>query len=532
MAQEYDWDVIVIGYGMAGVSAAIEAAERGASVLVLDRSHGGGASALSGGVVYAGGGTPTQVEDGVKDTVENMYNYLHQEVDGVVSDETLRRFCEQSPEMIQWLETHGAVFAGGTPPYKTSYPTDDYYLYYSGNEQAYPYNTKAEPAPRGHRQVAKGLGSGKKLMEALMRSAEEAGVRFLPAAHVDDLVREEDRVVGVRYRVMPKSHPKFKLHETMIKSTAKLGTWFPGPVKAMSKLADKVWEGASYRGELRAKAVIIAAGGFVYNDEWLAKYAPEFTDIQALGTAGDDGTGIRLGMDAGGTVDHMDRVTAWRFLSPPADFLKGIAVGMSGERMVNEDVYGARLGNFMMREHDGEGWAVYDRNHWMGAFKGLFSETLSFQFAQILAVMTVGFKMSWSLERLAKRMGVDPDGLARTVDAYNRGIESGEGDPLGKSESYSWPVKDAPFFAYNISAKNAIWYPLPGLTLGGLVLNEETGQVVRADGSAIEGLYAAGRSAVGVASNTYVSGLSLADCVFSGRRAAVHATSPAALTSR
>lgn len=61
------------------------------------------------------------------------------------------------------------------------------------------------------------------------------------------------------------------------------------------------------------------------------------------------------------------------------------------------------------------------------------------------------------------------------------------------------------------------------LTLGGLVVAEDTGQVRRADGSVIDGLYAAGRSAVGVCSNSYVSGLSLADCVFSGRRACLHA---------
>jgi 3-oxo-5alpha-steroid 4-dehydrogenase len=57
------------------------------------------------------------------------------------------------------------------------------------------------------------------------------------------------------------------------------------------------------------------------------------------------------------------------------------------------------------------------------------------------------------------------------------------------------------------------------LTLGGLVVSEDTGEVLRADGSAISGLYAAGRSAVGICSRSYVSGLSLADCVYSGRRA-------------
>ena len=57
------------------------------------------------------------------------------------------------------------------------------------------------------------------------------------------------------------------------------------------------------------------------------------------------------------------------------------------------------------------------------------------------------------------------------------------------------------------------------LTLGGLVVAPETGAVLRADGRPVPGLYAAGRSAVGLCSRSYVSGLSIADCVFSGRRA-------------
>ncbi len=61
------------------------------------------------------------------------------------------------------------------------------------------------------------------------------------------------------------------------------------------------------------------------------------------------------------------------------------------------------------------------------------------------------------------------------------------------------------------------------LTLGGLAVAEDTGQVRRADGTLVPGLYAAGRSAAGLCSRSYVSGLSLADCVFSGRRAGRHA---------
>ena len=79
-ASAVDWsdsaDVVVVGWGAAGACAAIEARSAGASVLVIDRFEGGGASALSGGVVYAGGGTPYLQQAGFKDTPEAMADYL------------------------------------------------------------------------------------------------------------------------------------------------------------------------------------------------------------------------------------------------------------------------------------------------------------------------------------------------------------------------------------------------------------------------------------------------------------------------
>ncbi len=101
---------------------------------------------MSGGVVYAGGGTPYQKAAGYDDDPENMFDYLRQEVQGVVDDATLRRFCDESVEQLAWLEKHGAEFEASLCPYKTSYPTK-HYLYFSGNEKAYPYRLHARPAP-------------------------------------------------------------------------------------------------------------------------------------------------------------------------------------------------------------------------------------------------------------------------------------------------------------------------------------------------------------------------------------------------
>lgn len=516
------YNVIVIGHGDAGASAAIEAADNGAKVLLLDRSYGGGASALSGGVVYAGGGTEQQKQAGYEDTAQNMFDYLVQEVGDAVDERTLRAFCEQSRGMISWLEGLGAEFASSVAPFKTSYPTDDYYLYFSGNEKAHPYNLASVPAPRGHRQVAKGLGSGKALWNVLNRAAAKRSITFLPLARVDSLIIEDGAVVGVRYRVLPQDHPNAAKHRKLERRTAKIGNWSPDLVKGATARMDRLWQEGSVEAEARARSVIIAAGGFIYNKEMVQQYAPEFTGVSPLGTPADDGGGIALGQAAGGSVSHMGHVTAWRFLSPPSAFIEGVTVGLDGRRIANEDLYGATHGNVMMRQFGGSGWAVLDADTWSKARKQTLEQTQIFQKLQVAYLLTIGHKKANTLDELAAKMGVDVAGLRTTVEAYNTGIAAGE-DPAHKAIELCNPIQKAPFYAFDISVDNAPFYPIPGLTLGGLDVDGASGEVLNEQREPILGLYAAGRSAVGICSNSYISGLSLADAIFSGRRAGAHA---------
>lgn len=525
MPADTGYDVIVIGFGAAGAAAAIEAADRGARVLVLDRGYGGGATALSGGIVYAGGGTAEQRSGGYHDSFDDMRAYLGQEVGDAVGADTLDRFCEQSPAMIEWLKVQGVEFRGGqVSSYKTSYPTDEFYLYYSGNEKAYPYAQHARPVPRGHRVLAPGMSSGRVLFDHLRRSAHAKGVEFIPLARVHELIKDADgRVTGVRYRVMDLAHPNVRIHSLLTKITGKVGNWLPGLVKGAVARAEKLWADAAVDSEAHARAVVLAAGGFIYNREWMAEFAPQFMKISPLGTAGDDGTGIALGIDAGGKTDKMGNVTAWRFLAPPSAFLEGLTVGEDGRRITNEDLYGATHGDVMMREFGGKGWAIYDAKTWRKVKKQIRDQTQLFQRLQLVYLFTVGHKKAHTIEDIAIRNGIDPAGLRRTVDEYNDGIVSGAGDPVHKEAELCPPMLTAPFYSINISADSSMFYPIPGLTLGGLVVDESTGEVAHRDGGTIAGLYAAGRNAVGICSNSYVSGLSIADCIFSGRRAGAHA---------
>jgi 3-oxo-5alpha-steroid 4-dehydrogenase len=520
------YDIVIVGFGVAGASAAIEAADSGARVLVLDRGYGGGATALSGGVVYAGGGTRHQVAAGVQDSPENMFNYLRREAQGVVSDETLRRFCETSPAMIDWLEEQGAEFEGTLAPYMTSYPSDDHYLYYSGNETAWPYQLDAVPAARGHRQVAKGVTSGAALFASLRRSALLKGVDFTPLSRVSELVIEDGAIVGVAYRSMDVDGASGDRHRRLSKIGGRLANWIPPVGIRLLVEAEKLWQRNAVDRSVRAGAVILAAGGFVQNPEMMQKHAGPFKDenLLRLGSAGDDGAGIALGLSAGGSAAQLDRMAANRTLTPPEALLEGVTVGPLGGRIINEDVDGARLAEVMITEHRGQGFLILDDRSWKKARGQIRNQSRqAFQIPQSVYLFTAGNQKADTLEALARKIGVPADGLERTLREYNEGIRSGQGDPAHKSAALCSPIEQGPFRAVKISVENSPLFPATVFTLGGLRVNESTGLVLNGEEKPIAGLYAAGRCAVGICSHSYVSGLSLADGVFSGRRAGAHA---------
>jgi 3-oxo-5alpha-steroid 4-dehydrogenase len=112
-----------------------------------------------------------------------MLAYMRAEVAGdgqrgeVVDEATLRRFCADSAANLRWLEGLGAQFRGSLCPYKTNYPTDRHFLYYSGSEKASRFAAIAKPAPRGHHTVGTGV-TGVFLWRAVFNAAIERGVRF------------------------------------------------------------------------------------------------------------------------------------------------------------------------------------------------------------------------------------------------------------------------------------------------------------------------------------------------------------------
>lgn len=517
-------EVLVVGWGAAGASAAIEAREQGATVLVVDRFSGGGASVLSGGVVYAGGGTAYQKQAGFVDSPEIMADYLSHEVNGVVSDKTLARFCNESVENLQWLEQQGVRFDATMPAYKTSYPPDGVYLYYSGNEVVPAYGNpqlSSKPAPRGHRAVAKGQ-SGTTLFNALKASTLQHGAQVLTQARVQRLVREKDsgRVLGVEVEVLPEGDPRTARHKKLDELVAKWRLYQAPRAQAGRREAAQIESEIGEKRLIRAtKAVILSTGGYIFNADLMDEYAPAYKPGWLTGAAGCDGSGLRLGQSVGGVGKDLHNISAWRFITPPAVWPKGLVVNTKGERFCNEQVYGAKLGYELMEHQGGKAWLIIDSTlrrqaTWQCLFGGLWG----FQSMPALALMYKVAIKGKSIEDLAQKIGADAAILQRDFDAANAAARGECDDAFGKSRDMRHELKAGPLFAIDISISQKM-FPLAVLSLGGLQLNEDNGAVTDSAGRDIPGLYAAGRAAIGVASSRYVSGLSLADCVFSGRRA-------------
>lgn len=523
-ANEVAWqdraEVLVVGWGAAGACAALEARAAGASVLVIDRFEGGGASMLSGGVVYAGGGTPQQRAAGYEDSPAAMAEYLRREVKGVVDEATLTRFCDQSVANLAWLESHGARFDSTMPERKTSYPPDGIFLYYSGNE-AVPANRGAHPpAPRGHRAVAKGQ-SGATLYAALRQATLDSGARVLTQSTVRRLVREagSGRILGAEVWQIPPGSAAAQRHAQLNQKVIRWRTFRSGAA-ARWRLEAAAIERAHARPVLvRAeRGVVMSTGGFIYNRELIARHAPAYARGFKIGAAGCDGSGLRLGQSVGAAADHLDHVSAWRFITPPYSWPKGLVLNRGGERFCNEEVYGATLGAAMMSGQGGKAWLVLDAALRRAALKECFFGGLwAFQSLPAIALMLLGAKKGQTPEDLARRIGADPAAVAGAVAAANAAARGEAAEPFGKSEGNRHQFA-GPFYAIDISIGNPL-FPLAVLTLGGLRVDETSGQVRSDSGHTIPGLYAAGRSAVGIPSAGYLSGLSLADCVFSGRRA-------------
>ncbi|HET9875628.1 MAG TPA: FAD-binding protein [Mycobacterium sp.] len=461
-----DVDVVVIGFGIGGGCAAVSAAAEGARVLVLERAvAAGGTTAMAGGHFYLGGGTAVQQATGHPDSPEEMYKYLVA-VSREPEHDKIRAYCDGSVEHFNWLESLGFQFERSYYPEKAVIQPNTEGLMYTGNEKVWPYLDQARPAPRGHKVPVPGDTEGAKLVvDLLLKRAEDLGVQIRYETGATGLITDgSGALTGVVCR---------RFAET---------------------------------GAVKAKSVVIAAGGFVMNPQMVAKYTPKLAEKPfVLGNTYDDGLGIRLGMSAGGATKHMDQVFITAPAYPPAILLTGIIVNKLGKRFVTEDSYHSRTSGFVMDQPDSAAFLIVDEAH--------------LRRPQVPLVPLID---GWeTVPEMEAALGIPTGNLVATLDRYNTYAARGEDPDFHKQPEFLAPQDNGPWGAFDLSLGKAMY---AGFTIGGLAVSAD-GQVLRDDGSAVPGLYAVGACASNIAQDGkgYASGTQLGEGSFFGRRAGAHA---------
>jgi 3-oxo-5alpha-steroid 4-dehydrogenase len=370
----------------------------------------------------------------------------------------VRVYCEESVAHFDWLVAHGVPFKPTFFPEPFIEPPTDDCLVYSGGEDAYPFDRVAKPVPRAHKPQAAGAAGGF-LMQKLIDATERSGARIVCDARCETLaVDAERRVVGAVVR-----HEK---QERMVRAR---------------------------------RGVVLTAGGFIRNADMVARYSPLLLKCNyPLGQDGDDGRAIRMAMGAGADVIRMDAGEVAIPLTPPRRLMRGILVNRAGQRFINEDAYYGRVGQESLFHQEGEIFlvldnATYERNR-------------------------AGMKAKWveeTVEELGRSIGLPAGALEHTVAFYNRFAAAGEDPLFHKGEAFLTPLDTPPFAAVDCGTGAAFYATF---TLGGL-RTRVGGEVLDPEGEPIAGLYAAGRTTSGIAAWHYVSGISLGDGTFFGRKA-------------
>jgi succinate dehydrogenase/fumarate reductase flavoprotein subunit len=459
-------DILIAGFGGAGACAAIEARRAGSEVLVLEWSSGpGGSTALSACEMYLGGsgGTRLQRDVGVSDSTENFYNYLMACFEDVGDPARMRAFAEGAAEHFDWVESMGITYNRSVYWGRDVVAMTDDSLMFTGNERVHPFNTKADPVPRGHLAGGAGHDGGKVVMAAIVKNVEKEGADRRFDARVIALIQDKDgRVRGAVARI--------DNQETII---------------------------AARQG------VILTCGGFIMNEQMTGQHIPRLASLGTRhGNPGDMGDGIVMGLAAGGHAINMGEAFYGIATYPPAEMTYGILLNDKAQRFVNEDSYLARIGIYASYQQSDQIYMFMDNRH--------FGRPDYVQNTEIVAV-------GETVAEVEQDSGLPEGALRQTVAYYNLHAANGEDPLFHKAANWLQPFDTPPYALVSYKLSNIKPHVF---TLGGLD-TLPTGEVLTPQRAVIPGLYAAGRTAAGIprSARGYASGMSVADATYFGRMA-------------
>ena len=450
--QDGTCDIVVVGAGGAGLSAAVAAAETAGSlkIIVLEKQHiiGGNTNSSTGGINAAE--TDIQKGLGIEDSKQLFYDDIMKGGKYENIPSLVQNLVEHAPITISWLTGLGADLSdvglmGGS-------------------------SVKRTHRPQG------GTAIGPHLMKILKSATSNKNIEIRTSNKVLDLLSAVDgSVTGVKVRNA---------------------------------------NGSTYR--LMAKAVIIATGGFGANLEMVTSLQPSLKGFATLNHSGATGDAFAWMTAIGGATVQMANIqihptaeTTNHILITEAVRGNGaILVNHEGKRFCNEmdtrDVVSAAI----LKQTQGEAFLIFDQ----GVRKSLASiETYANQHL---------LKEGNSIVELAEAIGIPAAELEATLNRYNVQQKAGMDEDYGRSAAQmTAALEAAPYYAVCVT-------PAIHHTMGGLSVNTDT-QVLKADGTPIPGLYAAGEVTGGLHGANRLGGNGVADIVVNGRLAGIAAAQKA-----
>jgi FAD binding domain-containing protein len=508
-------DVVVVGAGATGLPASIEAAENGASVILIDQNYDIGGHAIeSGGNIALGGGTSLQRKYGIEDSPDRMFSDLAHWHDYRFSDrEIVRAFCDWSAPTLEWLIAHGVVFPDQSP----------------GGADGGPQNVKRAQTVLwngGVSTVAPTGANGTALMRPLEASARKLGVQILLQHSLTSIVRENNfsgRVLGIT------ATNEGKTVNIQAKKGVIIGTgghssnvnfrrMFDPRLTEEYQVVGEPYSRQTGDGEVAAMQVGASLWGAANQTVETMARSHIFEKPSVIGS--------QYGYPQGGgsrSEDLKDSPLFHQFRAIGLlvkDYQNLIHVNQAGVRFVNEAATGFDWWNPCLEWHGGTGegggpiWAIFDadgakREGWVCAPPYVDAEGWFFS----------GRTVAELAARIVSKYQKQPmpaGALQDTINRYNSFVDAGKDADFGKPAP-KYQIQTPPFYA-------AWSTPCVHDCLSGLRINAKA-QVVDLHGQVIPGLYCGGESAGGF--NQHGLAKCLVEGRIAGREAARSSSNPA-----